>query len=75
VGKLKEKEEEKKRMEKEKINTKRGKVCFSVYLPSIKTYRAICLLKKLSSMTVVFFVPRKHITKFHCCTIYIRLAI
>jgi hypothetical protein len=55
VGKLKEKEEEKKRMEKCKINRKRGKgVLFSI--PSInfknKTYTAICLLKTLSSMTV-----------------------
>jgi hypothetical protein len=35
VGKLKEKEEEKKSMEKRKINLKGGKVCFSVYLSSI----------------------------------------
>jgi hypothetical protein len=50
MGKLKEKEEEKKRMEKRKINLKRGKgVLFSVPFVNfkIKTYIAICLLKKL----------------------------
>jgi hypothetical protein len=46
VGKLKEKEEDYKRMEKRKINRKKGKgVLFSQF--KIKTCTAIFLLKKL----------------------------
>jgi hypothetical protein len=57
VGKLKEKEKDNKRMEKRKINPKRGKgVLFSQF--KIKTCVAIFLLKKLSRLYDCILLPK-----------------